>query len=113
MKKLLGLLAVMGLMTMGLPALADAQSRITIKNSTGADIYELYVSDSGTNDWEEDVLGRDILENGDSLRLRINGSYQKFDLKSVDGNGNSSSWFEFPGRTTDITLKRGGTADYR
>jgi len=86
---------------------------ILIKNSTGADIYEIYVSDSGSDDWEEDVLGNDVLENGETLRLRISGSYRKFDMSTVDGYGNSVSWYGLPGNVNQITIYRDGTAEYK
>jgi hypothetical protein len=88
-------------------------SVILIKNSTGADIYEMYISDSEADGWEEDVLGRDILENGETLRLRISGSYRQFDMSTVDGDGNSVSWYGLPGNVSQITIFRDGTAEYR
>jgi hypothetical protein len=39
---------------------------LSVKNLTGYDIYELYISSEFTDDWEEDVLGDNILEDRQS-----------------------------------------------
>jgi hypothetical protein len=36
-----------------------------------------------------------------------------FDLRVEDEDGNYLEFYEFPGNTTQITLRRDGTADYR
>ena len=86
---------------------------IMIENATGFDIYEVYISDSGTDDWEEDVLGENILEDEDMLRLTVNGSYKQFDLAAVDSDGTSVSWVELPGSASQIIIYADGTAEYK
>ncbi|MDR2529454.1 MAG: hypothetical protein LBD04_10665 [Synergistaceae bacterium] len=93
-------------------SIAAEAGTITIKNSTGIDLYEIYVSGSGTGDWEEDVMGQEILENGQTLRLTVNGSYSKFDMRAVDGNGTAVDWFEIPGNAKSLTIYADGTVEY-
>ena len=86
---------------------------ISIKNNTGDDIHYLYISASGTSDWEDDVLGQNTLDNGDTLRVKVTGKYSMFDLRVEDDEGNSLEFYKFPGNTTQITLRNDGTAEHR
>ena len=68
---------------------ATAQTpTITIANETGYTIKYLYVSSNNSNDWEEDVLGRKMLESGKSFQMTLseNGIY---DFKGVDEDRDS------------------------
>ncbi|MFA5580975.1 MAG: hypothetical protein WDA25_03370 [Paracoccaceae bacterium] len=49
---------------------AAAQNRVvTIENKSGYIITELYGSNTGATDWEEDILGADVLLNGGSIDI--------------------------------------------
>jgi hypothetical protein len=37
---------------------------LTLENKTGSDLVELYASPSDVDEWEEDILGLDILASG-------------------------------------------------
>ncbi len=56
---------------------------LTLVNNTGYTIRYLYVSSNTSDSWEDDVLGRRVLEDGDSFNLSLpeNGTY---DFKAVD-----------------------------
>jgi len=86
---------------------------ILIHNETGFDIWGLYLSDSAATDWEEDILGVNILEAGDALRVTVNGSWDNFDMRAVDGDGNTADWFGLPGSASEIAIYADGTAEYR
>lgn len=86
-------LALAGLMAAGVfgvshMALAGVQD-FTVENKTGMTISELYVSESTNDDWEEDVLGEDVLASGDSTKITFS-NYQSsecsFDIKIVDSH---------------------------
>ena len=66
----------------------------TLHNVTGVEIHELYVSPHSTNDWEEDILGRDTLADGESVDITFSPKEKAkmWDLKVVDGKGNSIEW---------------------
>ena len=46
---------------------------VTVQNNTGVDIFGLYASTVDTDNWEEDILGTEVLCDGDSIV--INFSY--------------------------------------
>jgi hypothetical protein len=90
MKRLVFLLLLLG----GWIISVHAQSYdFVVSNQTGYVIYELYVSPSNIDNWEEDILGEDVLMNGDSYRITFSESlvqqYRRdrtkfFDMKVVD-----------------------------
>ena len=62
-------------------------------NSTGVVIYELYISETKNDDWEEDVLGDDVLDTGGRLTVTFSGRDACFwDMLAVDGDGNTVTW---------------------
>ncbi|HEY0114161.1 MAG TPA: hypothetical protein VGB54_00425 [Allosphingosinicella sp.] len=63
----------------------------TIRNRTGHVVTEVYVSAISTNDWEEDVLGRDTLPNGESVEITFERAETQcnWDLKLVFDDGTS------------------------
>jgi hypothetical protein len=68
---------------------ADATNQnFTIRNNTGQTINELYVSAVSSDDWEEDILGRDTLANGDTAQIAFARaeSQCKWDVRVVFEN---------------------------
>lgn len=51
-----------------LPA-AAADRKVEIINKTGYAITEFYGSNNGTTDWEEDILGADVLQHNASVTI--------------------------------------------
>ena len=82
--------AVVGLGLLGLasPALA-LDRRVTIENETGFTIVEFYGSNSGEQDWQEDILGEDMLPSGQSVVIDFDDAtgYCMFDFKAVFDDG--------------------------
>ncbi len=72
---------------------ASAKQDFDLVNKTGYDISHVYVSPTKTNDWEEDVLGKDVLENNDSWEIKFDRTDNtcKWDLKVVYADDNSSA----------------------
>ena len=70
-----------------------------LHNATGVEIHELYVSPHTSNEWEEDILGKDTLADGESVKITFEDreKHVHWDLKVVDGKGNSIEW-------TDLNL---------
>jgi len=66
----------------------------TLLNRTGLTISELYVSPTNVDDWEEDVLGRDVLKHGESVDIEFSRSEKScmWDLKIVDAEGDAVEW---------------------
>lgn len=67
-----------------------------LHNETGVEIHEVYVSPVTAGDWEEDVLGKDTLPNGDSVKVTFDDrdKHSHWDLKVVDGKGNGIEWHD-------------------
>ena len=67
-----------------------------LHNQTGVEIHEVYVSPTSADDWEEDVLGKDTLADGDSVKITFEDheKHVHWDLKIVDGKGNSIEWHD-------------------
>lgn len=63
-------------------------------NQTGVVLTEVYVSPHTSNDWEEDVLGRDTLDVGASVKITFSDrdSRRNWDLKIVDEDGDTLEW---------------------
>ncbi|MBB5772776.1 hypothetical protein HNP47_002792 [Brevundimonas vesicularis] len=62
---------------------------VTIKNRTGWTMLRFYASDSRSDDWEEDILGSDVLENGQDVRINIDDGSGAciYDFKAEFTNG--------------------------
>lgn len=75
------------------PALA-AQQDFNLENSTGYTIEQVYVSAATTNDWEEDVLGEDVLPTGESVDITFSSAENacRFDLKVVYDDQEEAVW---------------------
>ena len=75
------------------PAFAGQQD-FEILNKTGYPIKHLYVSENNSNAWDEDVLGRDVLGDGESFELAFakGDTTCKWDMKVVYDDGEASVW---------------------
>jgi hypothetical protein len=103
----LSLLAVAGL---GLLAVATAKAGdqdFTLVNKTGVEIHALHVAPHSSDDWDEDILGKDTLGNGESLEIKF-GRHDKahhWDIRIEDEKGNSLTWENLDLTTiSEITL---------
>ena len=67
-----------------------------LHNQTGVEIHSLYVSPHSADDWEEDILGKDTLAAGDSLKITFEDrdKHGHWDLKVTDKDGNSLEWYD-------------------
>lgn len=55
------------------PAAAAGTQDFILVNETGVDIFELYVSETRSDDWEEDVLGDEVLLDGERADITFSG----------------------------------------
>lgn len=69
---------------------AEDDRRIKVINETDFTIVEFYGSNAGSESWEEDVLGEDVLAPGQSVVINFNdgSGYCRFDflIKFEDGD---------------------------
>jgi hypothetical protein len=82
--------AFLALAAAGASHAASGENRhVNIVNHTRHTITEFYASNTGSDDWEEDILGRDELKRGESIDIDIDDGTGacKFDFKAVFSDG--------------------------
>ncbi len=88
---------------------AEAKQNFILDNETGYEIKEVYVSPHKSDNWEEDVLGQDTLEDGKALKIRFNRANKTclWDLKVIYAIDNSkATWAKIDLCTVSkITIK--------
>lgn len=69
---------------------------LTVVNNTGVDIYGLYASEVNVDNWEEDILGVDILENGSAtvINFQITSDDLDWDFAISDAYGNTLEFYD-------------------
>ena len=71
--------------------------RISLKNSTGYEVFEIYVSPSTSDDWGGDYLVNTTLDDGDTFTLvlpRPLSEVNIYDIQFVDIDGDTYSRFD-------------------
>ena len=65
------------------------ERKVQINNQTSYTIVEFYASNTGTSDWQEDILGSDVLPSGSSVSINIDdgSGYCKYDFLAVFDDG--------------------------
>lgn len=78
-------------------SMAQSKQDFRLTNKTGYTIDQVYVAPSKSNDWEEDVLGRDTLSNGESVDITFPKKNQvcSYDLKVVYDDNTPVEWYNF------------------
>ena len=68
---------------------AALDRRVTIVNDTGYTITRFYGSNKGTDSWEEDILGEDVLPSGSNVTINFDDAtgYCVYDFKAVFEDG--------------------------
>ncbi len=77
-------------LALGVSFAAQAANRhVDIKNDTGETLTEFYASVTKTDDWEEDILGDQVIEDGETFDINIDdGSGScRYDFKAVFEGG--------------------------
>lgn len=78
------------------PATANpgAAQDFTLVNKTGVEIDKVFISPHDADDWEEDILGRDTLPNGESVDIKFhrNETAALWDMRIEDKEGNGIEW---------------------
>ena len=63
--------AVVAMGTMAFQSNDGNDRRVRIINATGVTMTHFYASNSGEEDWQEDILGQDVLRSGASVVINI------------------------------------------
>lgn len=74
------------------PVAQAADRNVTIINKSKTVMVAFYASNVGASDWEEDILGQDILKPGQSVKINMNDGtgYCRFDLKAEFDDGSEA-----------------------
>lgn len=96
----LAITILLALTAMLVPAASSAQQGkqdFTLYNKTGLAISELYVSPASKDDWEEDILGVDVLPSGENTTIHFSPKERaaKWDIKLIDENGKDHIRYNF------------------
>jgi hypothetical protein len=76
------------------PVAMAGDQDFTLVNQTGVEIHKLYTSPHSSDEWEEDVLGKDTLDDGESIDVTF-GKKEKaahWDLRVEDEHGTAITW---------------------
>ena len=79
------------------PAASNAAAQdFTLVNATGVEIDKVFISPHDKNDWEEDILGKDTLASGESVKITFDDhdKHVHWDLKVTDKDGNALEWYD-------------------
>ncbi|MEO1084350.1 MAG: argininosuccinate lyase [Acidobacteriota bacterium] len=88
----LRLAALVALALAATVAFAGTQD-FTLVNQTGGEIYRVFISETANDDWEEDILGEDVMPDGDRLDVSFSGrSACLWDVVVMDDAENSVTW---------------------
>ena len=65
-----------------------------LNNKTGVEIHSVYISPSNSDDWEEDILGRDTLPDGENVDVEFTRAEKapKWDLRVEAKDGSFIVW---------------------
>src|SRR5579863_2484554 len=88
------LLAVAGMALLTVSAVRAGDQDFTLVNKTGVEIHSLHVAPHSSDEWGEDILGKDTLGDGESLEITF-GKHDRahhWDLRIEDEKGNSVTW---------------------
>ncbi len=90
----LSLFAVAGIALLAASAVHAGDQDFTLVNKTGVEIHALHVAPHSSDEWGEDILGKDTLADGESLEIEF-GKHDRahhWDLRVEDSKGNSLTW---------------------
>ena len=86
------LAAAMLAASFGIASASDAD--FTLRNKTGFQIDEVYVSRHSSSNWGRDIMGQDALDDGDSKKITFphNSSACIFDIRVKYNDGDTAEW---------------------
>lgn len=89
MKKFAFAAAAAAVMLSAAPAAFAGEQDFTFHNETGMEIVELYVEDSESEEWGDELLGGEAIATGDSSEISFDGYEDqcKFDIWLKDSKG--------------------------
>ena len=76
------------------PVARAGDQDFTLVNKTGVTIHKIMVSPHDDNHWGEDVMGKDVLGDGESVEIKFSRTEEAedWDLRIEDKEGHSIVW---------------------
>lgn len=96
-------------------AFAGAQD-FTLINNAKYNVAKVYVSPSAVDDWQEDVLGDEVLMRGEQVNITFarGETASLWDLRVVDENDKTHTWKNINlKKISTVTLNPSGTASWK
>ena len=90
-----------------------SDSQFYVANSTGGEIKELYVSESGTENWGNNLLSSAVSD-GQKVIVSASGAEKgkQYDIRVVDGESNTVEYYNFDiVSTVQITFHENAQCD--
>lgn len=94
------------------------QTPVSFLNNTGIDIYYLYASEADTDDWEEDLMEQDVLQQGQCIWVDFTYTTDStiWDFAVEDDSGNLLQFYDldfgkYGNDGVTIVLNNDGTAN--
>lgn len=99
-------ISVILLVLLGISSVQAQQNYyVDITNRTGYTIMYMYVSPANSRNWEEDVLGRDVLPSGTTQRVNLYGFRSPvFDIRLVDEDGDTYTFWNVDVSRRDLVV---------
>jgi len=105
MKKFFLALAAISLLSLAASTQAQNNYYVDVTNNTGFTVYYLYVSPADAQSWEEDVLGDDVIMNGETYRVTLSGYNSSiFDIRLVDEDDDTYTFMGVNVATQDLNV---------
>ena len=95
----------------------NSRQDFTLVNKTGVEIHRVYISEHSSDEWGEDILGKDVMALDEEWDIKFDPKENvcNWDLRIEDQEGNAIEWQEIDlCKYGKITLKYDGqnaTAD--
>jgi hypothetical protein len=86
--------AIAGITLLATSAVRAGDQDFTLVNKTGVEIHALHIAPHSSDEWGEDILGKDTLASGDKLDITFPSRTRakQWDLRVEDEKGNSLTW---------------------
>jgi len=93
-QKTLFLLALVGVLLLAASAAFAGDQDFVLHNRTGVEIHKLHISPHSSDEWGEDILGKDTMVDGETLEIKFHRTEKAahWDLRVEDSEGHSIVW---------------------
>jgi hypothetical protein len=86
---------------------AEGDLDFTLHNATGKVLDQVYIGPTTSEEWGDDVMGKDVVSDGESVLIKFHpkATAKHWDLKIVFDDGKATVWTNFDLTTIDdITI---------